>query len=46
MFHDSLYYPKTGIGSHQEEQIWHSPFMANTHIIAHKLRFLKNIIEL
>ena len=45
MFHDPLQYPKSNIGSHQEEQIWRSPFMANTHINAHKLRFLKNIVD-
>lgn len=45
MFHDPLQYPKTGLGTHQREEIWRSPFMANTHINAHKLRFLKNIID-
>jgi len=45
MTHDPTQYPKTGIGTHQREEIWRSPFMANTHINAHKLRFLKNIID-
>jgi len=45
MFHDPIQYPKTGCGTHQRQEIWRSPFMANTHINAHKLRFLKNIID-
>jgi len=45
MTHDPLQYPKTRIGPHQPELIWRSPFMANMHINAHKLRFLKNIID-
>lgn len=45
MTHDPAQYPKIGIGAHQREEIWRSPFMANTHINAHKLRFLKNIID-
>ena len=45
MAYDPLQYPKSNVGSHQQEQIWRSPFMANTHINAHKLRFLKNIID-
>ena len=45
MTHDPVQYPKTNVGEHQRELIWRSPFMANLHINAHKLRWLKNIID-
>ena len=45
MAHDPVQYPKTNVGEHQRELIWRSPFMTNLHINAHKLRWLKNVVD-
>ena len=39
-------FPKTCVGSHQEEQIWRDFEMFNIHINAHKQRWLKDVIDI
>lgn len=46
MSQDPEQYPKTGVGEHQEEQIIRDFQMHNYHINSHKMRFLKNVIDI
>jgi len=39
-------FPKTGVGAHQEEQIWRDFEMFNIHINAHKQRWMKDMIDI
>lgn len=39
-------FPKTCVGSHQEEQIWRHWEMFNIHVNSHKQRWLKDIIDI
>lgn len=42
---DPEQYPKTDVGDHQEEQIIRDFSMFNYHINSHKMRWLKNVID-
>lgn len=39
-------FPKTSVGTHQEEQIWRDWEMFNIHINSHKMRWLKDITDI
>jgi len=39
-------FPKTSVGTHQEEQIWRDWEMFNIHINSHKLRWMKDITDI
>jgi len=39
-------FPKTNVGTHQEEQIWRDWEMFNIHINSHKMRWLKDISDI
>jgi len=39
-------FPKTSVGTHQEEQIWRDMEMFNIHINSHKMRWMKDISDI
>lgn len=39
-------FPKTCVGTHQEEQIWRDWEMFNIHINSHKMRWLKDVTDI